>query len=182
VPAPPNQPMKLTGPASLLFETQRRCSRPGNLSWSFGCDTRSFRLPAGVGVRPGQRVRRRRGVPGRGTLAGCAASWWRSGSVRAGVHAVEPARANRCRRESSRFKINPIANNPLQTDRGPFCGSETLSSAGAAVAERCDYEAVGESSPCGHYFQSVTQRCQSPGAMIVYDVVDRSSPANREDG
>ncbi len=32
----PNQPMKLTGPASRLFETQRRCSRPGNLSWSFG--------------------------------------------------------------------------------------------------------------------------------------------------
>jgi hypothetical protein len=31
----PNQPMKLSGPASQLFETQRHCGRPGNLSWSF---------------------------------------------------------------------------------------------------------------------------------------------------
>jgi hypothetical protein len=28
--------MKLTGPASRLSERLRGCSRPGNLSWSFG--------------------------------------------------------------------------------------------------------------------------------------------------
>src|SRR6266478_9831569 len=31
-----NLPIKLTGPASRLFETKGRCSRPVNLSWSFG--------------------------------------------------------------------------------------------------------------------------------------------------
>ena len=30
------KPLQLTGPASRLVETQRRCSRPGNLSESFG--------------------------------------------------------------------------------------------------------------------------------------------------
>ena len=32
----PNQTLKLTGPASRLVEIQRLCSRPGNLSFSFG--------------------------------------------------------------------------------------------------------------------------------------------------
>src|SRR5438128_308517 len=36
--------MKLTGPASRLFETQRHCSRPGNLSWSFGRPERGHRM------------------------------------------------------------------------------------------------------------------------------------------
>jgi prevent-host-death family protein len=31
----PTQPMKVTGPASRLLETQSPCSRPGNLSLSF---------------------------------------------------------------------------------------------------------------------------------------------------
>src|SRR6266849_1158174 len=31
----PNQPMTLTEPASRLFQTPCRCSRPGNVSWSF---------------------------------------------------------------------------------------------------------------------------------------------------
>jgi hypothetical protein len=61
----PNQPMKLTGPASLPFENQHR-SRPGNLSFSFtfnkeGYQTLNF-IPSIatmlLGPMAGERLRR----------------------------------------------------------------------------------------------------------------------------
>src|SRR5262245_24511190 len=53
--------MKLTGPASRLFETQRRCSRPGNLSWWFGAG--GLRDGTSRRVVRGSHGRRRRLVP-----------------------------------------------------------------------------------------------------------------------
>ena len=51
--SPQNHQMKLTGPAFRLFEIQCRCSRPGNLSGSFGLESMNM----GNGERAGSRGR-----------------------------------------------------------------------------------------------------------------------------
>jgi len=72
----PNQPMKLTGPALWLFETQSRCSRPGNLSLALGPNRENHAMKreqegAGGGSRwEGAGVRREQGREQGGSRGG----------------------------------------------------------------------------------------------------------------